>query len=146
MHLWLWKIPISLVCPPNSRSHFTPASLALSLHPPLLCIAKQAVVDKWHQWKRQSLCLSVREGFSFWFSFSYFTFLLFLSGGDVGEKKLCESVNVFHSPDIIHKFNKAGIWSIRWDHCAIEGGWKGLIQASLEKIALSTTLVESKVE
>lgn len=65
-----------------------------------------------------------RRFFFLSFFSSYFTFLLFLSGGRKGSKERgeCESVNVFHSPDIIHRFNKAGICSIRWDHCAIEGG------------------------
>lgn len=65
----------------------------------------------------------------FFSSFSFFLFYFspfFYPGGRTGgrERGECESVNVFHSADIIHRFNKAGICSIRWDHCAIEGRLK----------------------
>lgn len=44
---------------------------------------------------------------------SFFSeFLLFSIRGEQKERGECESVNVFHSPDLIHRFNKAGICSM----------------------------------
>lgn len=60
--------------PRKSQSRSTPASPLLH-SPPLLYITKQAVVDKWHRWKRHSLYLSVSGGFSV-FSCSLFLILL----------------------------------------------------------------------
>lgn len=125
-----YKRAASSICPQNVQSYFTFPFLALSLTFTYFVHRKASSV--WQMTPAEKAVILPQRERRFCLSVFYIS-PFFLSGGGRRRRGECESVNVLHSPDIIHKFHKAGICSIRSDYCAIEGGWKGLIQASAEK-------------
>lgn len=86
-----------------------------------------------------------RRFFSFKLPFPYFTFLLFLSGGGGGvvslNRLMCSIHQTLYTSSIKQE---SALYA--GTIVPLRAAKKGLIQASLEKIALSTTPVESNVE